>query len=274
LFGEPRQEPNNCQVEQIYHFLKVGRKRLLKNNIMYILTFKRSKSKHFQKALNHAINMGASWDGETAKLIIPEKDLLTAYEDIHFLFGYIQKWNSTKATFRGKPVHPYRFIFQVWNTVNKCRTGKSESEDPRYCWSACDSKGWGCKQLQRILRYARGTPHYKTSNRYWYNFGEYIDHDTWKLNKPLILQRLKKEVEDKALFLCPFFRMEEIEKAVRSLPNIIKVDNKQFTKYFTAEYVGGIKKAVPVNIRHVVPKKQISSMQDIINQDPGQYQWN
>jgi len=137
-----------------------------------------------------------------------------------------------------------------------------------------DSKGWGCRQLHRILRYARGTPYYKTSNRYWYNFGEYIDHVTWKINKALILHKLKKEIDDKVLFLCPYFRMEEIEKSVRSLTDIVKLDNKQFTKYYTAEYVDLIKKAIPENIRHVVLKKPITTMQDIINQDPGQYQWN
>jgi len=72
---------------------------------MYIFTFKRSKSKHFQKALNHAINMGASWEGETAKLIIPEKDLLTAYEDIFFLFGYIQKLNLSAASCGESSIH-------------------------------------------------------------------------------------------------------------------------------------------------------------------------
>jgi len=218
--------------------------------------------------------MGASWDGETAILMIPEQDLLTAYENIRILFKYIQKWNSTRATFNGKPVPPYRFIFLIWNTVNRCRMGKFESKDKRYCWSACDSKGWGCKQLQRIFRYTRGTPHYKTSNRYWYNFGEFISHDTWKVNKPLIRQKLRKEIDDKALFLCPYFRMEEIEKAIRNLPDIIKVDNIHFTKYYATEYVEGIKKAIPVNIRHVALKKPVTSMQDIIIQDPGKYQWN
>lgn len=241
---------------------------------MYILTFKRSTSKHFQKALNCAVNLGASWDGETAKLIIPETELLTAYEDLLSLFHYIHKWNSTRATFWGKPVPPYRFVFQIWNTVNRCRIGKAESEDKRYCWAACDSKGWGCRQLKRILRYSVGTPKYKTSNRYWYNFGEFVNYNTWKVNKPLILQKLKKEVEDKALFLCPYFRMGEVEKAVRSLPDIIKVDNKQFTRFYKPEYVEGVKKAVPVNIRHVVPRKPIVTMQDMINNDPNKYQWN
>ena len=125
---------------------------------MYTLTFKRSKSKHFQKALNHLVTMGGSWDGETATLQIPTEKILTAYEDLVILFQYTQKWESLKAYFMGLPVHPYRFIFQVWNTVNCCRKRKTETIDPRHCWSTIDAKGWGCKQLQRLHCYAQGTP--------------------------------------------------------------------------------------------------------------------
>ena len=78
---------------------------------MYILSFKRSKSKFFQKALNHVTYMGGSWDGETAKLMIQEKDLLTAYEDLVILFRYIQNWKSTRATFRNK--------FGAWHQRNQ-----------------------------------------------------------------------------------------------------------------------------------------------------------
>ena len=241
---------------------------------MYILTFKRSSSKHFQKALNHVTYMGGSWDGETAKLIIPEKDLLTAYEDIHFLFGYNQNWESTKATFRNKPVPRYWFIFLVWNTVHQCRNARFNTADPRHCWSSVDAKGWGCKHLCRILRYSKGTPRYKTSNRYWYNFGEFIGHDTWRINKPLILERLKKEIDEKVLHLCPLFDMKTIKDAVQSLPDFIKVDKIHYTHYHTAEYIDGVKKIVPVNIRHVAPPKEIASLQDILNNDPNEYQWN
>ncbi len=241
---------------------------------MYILTFKRSKSKFFQKALNHAINVGASWDGTTAKLMIAEKDLLTAYEDLLILFQYIQNWSSTKATFRGKPVLPYRFIFLVWRTVNDCSKQKSETEDPRHCWTTCDSKGWGCRQLHRILRYGKGNPRYKTSNRFWYNFGEFTNYNTWRINKPLIMQRLEKEIDDKVLFLCPYFQLETIQDAIDSLPEYVKVDNIQFSLYHSPEYIDGIKRMVPVNIRHVVPPKPITTIQEIINNDPGQYQWN
>ncbi len=88
------------------------------------------------------------------------------------------------------------------------------------------------------------------------------------------MQSLEKEIDDKALFLCPFFYMEIIQNAIDSLPDYVKVDNIQFSLYHSAEYIDGIKRMVPVNIRHVVPPKPITNLQEIINNDPGQYQWN
>ena len=241
---------------------------------MYTLTFHRSASKHFQKALNHLHNLGGTWDGQTARLEVPEDRLMDAYEEIGFLFGYIQQWKSLKATFRGKPVPPYRFIFQVWNTVNNCKEEKEQTVDQRYCWSSIDAKGWGCKHVQRIQRYVQGPAKYRTSNRYWYNFGEFIDKNTWRINKPLILEKIRKEVEDKALYLCPYFSVDAIEEAVKSLRDFVKVDNQQFCHYCTHEYIDGEKKSVPVNIRHIPQPKEMATIQDIINNDPGKYQWN
>ncbi|MCK5136635.1 MAG: hypothetical protein KAR19_12655 [Bacteroidales bacterium] len=42
---------------------------------MYALTFKRSRSKHILKELNHVVSMGESWDATTEKLMITEKAL-------------------------------------------------------------------------------------------------------------------------------------------------------------------------------------------------------
>ena len=99
---------------------------------MYILTFQRSKSKNFQKALDQAISMGAEWDGQTATLIIPVEDLLNAYKNLLVLFDSISKWSSVRAYFKGKPVPPFRFVFQVWNRVNLCQREKRSTDNHRH----------------------------------------------------------------------------------------------------------------------------------------------
>lgn len=241
---------------------------------MYILTFQRSNSKNFQKALNHVYNLGVTWDGQTARIEIPEDNLLKAYEEIHFLFGYIQNWKSLRATFRGKEVRPFRFIFLVWRNVDACRRECRTSKNPRHCWSSVDAKGWGCKQLRCILRYTNGPAHYKVSNRYWYNFGEFADRDVWAVNKELIFKKLKEESEEKALDLCPHFKINKVKEAIDNLPDFIRVDNSHFANYYSVEYLKGEKRLVPVNIRHVLPPRRMTSIREIILNDPGKYQWN
>jgi len=241
---------------------------------MYILTFQRTRSKHFQRALNHAMGMGAEWDGETATLAIPAEDMLTAYEDLLALFEYVSRWSSLKATFRGKPVDPFRFIFQVWNTVNRCKMDKEQTNDQRHCWAGVDNRGWGCKHIRGILLGTHGSARYKTSNRYWYNFGEFVDTNLWKINKPLLIEKIRGEVTAKALFLCPHFKSSAIKDVVENLPNFVRVDNVQYTHHFTTGYVNGKKKHIPVNIRHIPPRKEMATIQNIIQNDPGRYQWN
>lgn len=241
---------------------------------MYTLTFQRSGSKHFQKALNHVHNLGGTWDGQTARLEIPEDKLMEAYEEIHFLFGYIQKWKSLRATFRGKPVHPYRFIFLVWLNVTNCKEEREKSMDTKHCWTSMDSQGWGCKRINSILRYVKGASKYKISNRYWYNFGGFIKNDTWKINKDLILQKIEKEIESKALHICPFFDMENVKKAVDSLPKYVRVDNIEFSPHYVPEYVDGKKEMVATNIRHVVPPSGRVDIQEIIYNERGRFHCN
>jgi hypothetical protein len=55
------------------------------------------------------------------------------------------------------------------------------------------------RALERIFRKEDGPGNYKTSNKYWYNFGEFDYKGDWIVNKPLIVERLMKEAEEKAL---------------------------------------------------------------------------
>lgn len=68
---------------------------------MYTLTFKKSKSRKFQQALNHAVTLGATWDQEGLRLEIPESDLVYMYPEMINLSKLVENMTSTKATFRG-----------------------------------------------------------------------------------------------------------------------------------------------------------------------------
>lgn len=240
---------------------------------MFTITFQRSKSKYFQKALNHAKRHGATWNGETVTLRIQDYDLTAAYETHQDLLKYITKWKGTKGEFNGRKVRPFPFLLRLWQTVHQCKNGFLETNSPRYCWSGIDIKGWGCKHINKTHRYVRGSGKYRTSNLYWYNYGEFTSPNMWKVNKEMITRKIQDEVEEKGLNLCPFFSIEEIRKAIGSLPEFIHVDGSEFVHYKVPEYVDGEKALVAVNIRHVERPRQ-ARIQDLMVRGLGRHLLN
>jgi hypothetical protein len=109
----------------------------------------------------------------------------------------------------------------------------------RHCWFATDSPGWGCKYLNRIFRDPQGSGKYKTSNKYWYNFGSFDENGQWIINKNYLLKRLAAEIQEKGIDSCPYFDFENIRKAVQDLPDSVVIDNLHFRKHYISEYENG-----------------------------------
>jgi hypothetical protein len=142
----------------------------------------------------------------------------------------------------------------------------------RHCWFATDSHGWGCKYLNRIFRYPQCPGNYKTSNKYWYNFGSFDENGRWIINKNYFLERLAAEIEEKSIDTCPFFDLERVRKAVQDLPGSMEIDNLKFRKYYISEYEDGEKIQKAVNIRHIKVdtsppdlRRMVESYDDLIN---------
>ena len=84
---------------------------------MYTLTFIKTKSKNFPEALVIATDLGAKYDGETVRLEVPTHQLLYMYEKLLPLLQIMSKWKDAEATYKGKKVSVYRFIFLIWRNV-------------------------------------------------------------------------------------------------------------------------------------------------------------
>lgn len=215
---------------------------------MYILTFKTSRSKYFQKGLDKARELGGTWDGETMVLKIPEDGLLDAFERLLPLFEIVSNWSSLKATYRGKEVDPYRFILVMYFIRECAEMRKTNSE---HCRLNMEEKGWGCKRISHIMYQLLGDGEYRQNDKYWYNFGRFNEHNDWVIDKEELYRRLSSFAEEKGLTICPFFRTGEVRRAVDSLPSRIIPDNRSFRVYFEEEHFQGEKLKMPVNIRHI-----------------------
>lgn len=77
---------------------------------MYTLIIGKSSSANFNQAVNKALLLGGTYDGEKITLTIKEE--MKAYEYFFPLFKLnVLNWKKTRAYFEGHQVDPYKFMF-------------------------------------------------------------------------------------------------------------------------------------------------------------------
>ncbi|WP_139959168.1 hypothetical protein [Flavicella sediminum] len=177
---------------------------------------------------------------------IPEESIINAYAMIRTLFGFIQNWKGTKATFRGKEVHPYQFILHAHQT-GECAS--ITNYDKKNCLTNRSSVGWSCKKLDNIYYDLTGNGNYKTNGKYWYNYG-YFKGKKWIIDKQQLAIKLMNQVSLKGLDLCPHFDQNNLRHAIENLPEFIIPDDITFKIFYEEKYIKGEKIMVPNNIRH------------------------
>ncbi|MEI6865570.1 hypothetical protein [Flavicella sp.] len=216
---------------------------------MYCLTFKKNRSKHFQQAFDFAKELNCDVDGDLITIRIPEELLINAYAMIRTLFGIIQKWKGTTATYNGNKVNPYQFILQA-HQIGECSSEFAINKNN--CLTG-DSSAWSCNKINNIFYREGGSGKYKTNGKYWYNYG-YFEGKKWIIDKDRLHEKLLKYVESKGINLCPVFELKNLHHAVANLPNFIVPDDISYRIHFEEKYIKGQKILIPNNIRHVNDK--------------------
>lgn len=204
---------------------------------MYILTFDKNHSKYFKEALSFAKELGGVFNGKTVIIKIKEHNLFIAYSTFRTLFGIVQNWKSTQATFRGEKVHPYQFILNM-HRLGICQFDKD-----------CGNS-WGCKKLNNISYQENGWGKYESNNRFWYNYG-YFKGETWVIDKAKIREKLLNKSDRMGLDICPLYDEMKIIHSIENLPDAIKPDDITFKYHFVERYVNGHKVLIKNNIRHI-----------------------
>ena len=204
---------------------------------MYILTFKENRSKNFPKALALAKEFNADFRNGVVTLEI--EDILNAYLQIRTLFGYIQNWKGTTATYNGRDVHPYQFLLHA-HWIGDC-------SDARQLDKNCGD-GWECMKIDN-LRYHIPETYYK-SHKFWYQFGKWKGYK-WIVDKKQIYAVLMEYAESKGITACPFFDETKLQRIVYNLPSYLVPDNVSFEIIYKEMYVEGQLMRVPFSIRHL-----------------------
>jgi hypothetical protein len=210
---------------------------------MFTLSFGYSASKNYRQAIEMASDLGGTMTKGIMEIRIQDYELLYSYESLYPLLGIIQNWKSINGSYNGTKVNPVKFLSDIWNNISRCAQKHNDTWNKRHCWLNVDHEGWGCKLLNSFSSYNYGDGRYKRSDRFWYNYGEYVGKDTWKINKNLIFEKLHKEIDSKSISLCPFFNINRVKKTVDNLPNSIKINAENFIPYYNESNQ-------KVNIRH------------------------
>lgn len=133
----------------------------------------------------------------------------------------VRNWSKTEYYLDDNMVSLQAFdsIVSVLRCENKCKQCIVQDE---FCYS---EEGWGCKHLNSIA--LRQPSYYSYHNsRLWYEIGHFED-DKWIVDKPRILEILKKEICEKQLSACGCFELARIENAIQVLPSSITITDDE-----------------------------------------------
>lgn len=214
---------------------------------MYVLKFKKNNSKHFQTVIDFAKELNAEVIGDSVIINIPEHLLLDSYDMIRTIFGFIQNWKGTAATYKGKSVHPYQFILSTYR-IREC--SEISSMDKTNCNSGNSEFGWSCKKINNIIHKIGGTSRYKDNNKYWYNFGHFKGKK-WVIDKDKLYDKLFMQVNSEGIDLCPIFDSEKLKLVIADLPEFIVPDDISFRIHYEEKSTNGNSVLIPTNIRHI-----------------------
>lgn len=214
---------------------------------MFILSFDKSKSKYFEEALKFSESLNCDFDGTTVTIKIPENELPTAYLTMRQLFGIIQGWKSTKATFRNQPVHPYQtilFFFKLFQCESISNFNKKN------CLNSCGEIGWGCRKIDYVKFNVSGIGEYNQTLRFWYNFG-FFRGSKWVIDKVSLFENIVAYIASKGIDICTNFEQNNLLFSIKSLPDYIIPDDRHYKILYQTKTIKGMEIQIPLNIRHI-----------------------
>lgn len=102
---------------------------------------------------------------------------------------------------------------------------------------ATTPEGWGYPMLSKVKRYLPKTKMEAFSGVYWYQFGEFDEHQNWLVDKEKLLFALLEEAWERNLWLCPTFDPNRVSAIVQRLPDVLKTTDRGNWRVFENDIV-------------------------------------
>lgn len=178
-------------------------------------------------------------------------EALAKFEVFRKLLDTIRDWDSARVIHDQKEMLPAEFSLPEKYAVAACHQGYLAAENQE---EYCDSKNpqcWGCRLFNGIiLRHAK-TPFDKNA-RYWYQYGEFLDKNTWRIDKEALTRDLEKIVGKQSLDFCPVFQLQFFRRYVAALPALVHLaDSHNWGLVYLNDASNIAKRWEPVGIQHL-----------------------
>lgn len=192
-------------------------------------------------------------------------EVLDKFEPFQKLLEAIRDFDSAKISHGQKELSPAAFALEDKTAIAHCYQGYLDEENKE---TYCDTKTpacWGCKQFGGIILHHTKAP-YSEHSKYWYQYGEFVDKSTWRVDKEALNRALEEVAVKKSIDFCPIFEFLFFRRYVAALPALIHLtDSQNWAPVYADDSTNIAKRWEPISIQHIIPSS--SSAQDSQAQD-------
>lgn len=206
------------------------------------IVFKKSASFNYKKVCQLAKGFSffkpASENDQINLIQIKTSEELKEKQDsVVSIWELIRSWKTAEFILDGKKLGS-RELFDILKTI-KCSIDYNKSVvREKHCKRYGVSEGWGCQYLSAIERYTDQWGFNRRST-YWYQFGHFLDNDTWRIDKKEIKAAIRREIKLNRLYLCNIFDIKKTDQIIDSLPDKIYLKDSKEWKIVYEESTNG-----------------------------------
>lgn len=144
--------------------------------------------------------------------------------------------------------------------INACYKKYLAADDKEHYCDNRDPSCWGCRMLSGIILHQEKTVYSKDA-KYWYQFGSFLDKNTWRINREELSSALETIVRQKCIDFCPIFEHVFFRRYMAVLPLLIHMsDTANWGYVYMEDYVYSASRWEPVSVKHLHPSLSANEM--------------
>jgi transitional endoplasmic reticulum ATPase len=155
--------------------------------------------------------------------------------------------------YEGLEYKPFEFSLDEKAAIASCyhKYLKSDTKD-----TYCDFKRascWGCRMLEGIVLHHEKSP-FSKNEKYWYQYGSFLDGNTWRINRQELTKALEEIVTRKNIDFCPIFEYKFFRRYIAVLPSLLHLpDPNNWEIVYRTDSHNSMKNWEPLSVMHISP---------------------